>query len=132
MSTVHALGHIEVAGHHALLADALAACRVAGASSRELDARIALAIFPALRTLCPIEPGVWRQDDGNRVRALLYSAARRAAATLVPQGCWIETNKRGTVVLGEYGNWVGAHPVEAIALCIAALDARLAEVSHAH
>lgn len=124
MNTAPILKHIEVPEFHALLASALAACRVASAPSRELDAQIALAVFPALRTLHSIEPGVWRQDDGLRVRALLYTAARRAAATLVPQGCWIETDKRG--------NWVGAHPVKAIALCIAALDAMLVEAPHAH
>lgn len=132
MNTAPTLRHIEVPGSQALLTGALDACRIASAPSRELDARIALAVFPALRTLCPIEPGVWRQDDGLRVRALLYTAARRVAATLVPQGCWIETDKRGTVVLGERGNWVGVHPVEAIALCIAALDAMLVEAPHAH
>ncbi|MDE8650659.1 hypothetical protein [Novosphingobium album (ex Liu et al. 2023)] len=123
---------MEVAGSERTHLDkAVAACRDAGAPSREIDARIALAVFPALRQLNPVGPGVWRQGDGSHVRALLYTATRRAAATLVPQGCWIETGPRGPIVMGELGEWIGLHPIEAIALCIAALDARLAEISHA-
>lgn len=132
MNTVHVPEHMEASNQSSLLADALTACRAVGAPSRTLDARIALAVFPALRTLHAITPGVWRQCDETHVRALLYSATRRAAATLVPQGCWIESDQHGTKVLGERGSWVGVHPVDAIALCIAALAARQAEALHAH
>ncbi|CCW16999.1 hypothetical protein EBBID32_13380 [Sphingobium indicum BiD32] len=35
------------------------------------------------------------------------------------------------IVLGTRGEWYGSHPIDAIALCIAALNARLAEVADA-
>lgn len=45
---------------------------------------------------------------------------------------WIEAGPQGTTVVGELGQWTAHHPVEAIALCMAALDARRAELSYAH
>lgn len=107
-------------------AAAIAACRAADASSRDLDTRIARAVFPALAALRPVEPGVWQGEDGSRVRALRYTGSRIAAATLVPPGCWIDTDGSEVVVAGVEGEWSGTHAVEAIALCIAALRARLA------
>ena len=107
-------------------ASAIAACRAAAAPSRDLDARIARAVFPALAALPVVEPGVWRGEDGGRVRALRYTDSRSAAATLVPPGCWIDAGGPGITVAGAEGEWTGAHAVEAIALCIAALRARLA------
>jgi hypothetical protein len=113
------------------LVAAIAACKAAVVPARALDAQIAAAVFPALVELHSIDAGIWRSRDGTRIRALLYSRSRAAAATLVPPGCWIEADERGTVVAGAAGEWVGAHPVAPIALCIAALDARLAEAAHA-
>ncbi|WP_254515797.1 hypothetical protein [Novosphingobium sp. G106] len=122
---------VRAIGQDDSLVGAIAACKAALAPSREIDARIALAVFPALRGLTSVAPGVWEQHDGGHVRALLYTAACPAAATLVPPGYWIETGPQAVVVLGELGEWIGVHSVEAIALCIAALDARRAELSYA-
>ena len=41
---------------------------LAATASRELDAAIGKSIFPALADLEELEPGIWRQQDGNRVR----------------------------------------------------------------
>lgn len=49
-----------------------------------------------------------------------------------PPGYWIEDAAAGPVVVGELGEWGTFHPVKAIALCIAALYARKAELSCAH
>lgn len=114
------------------LADAIAACEQAQAPGRALDSLIALAVFSALADLPGIETGVWQHEDGSRVRALLYTASRAAAATLVPPGCWIESEGGGHIVVaGADGTWAGTHPEEAIALCIAALRARAATARHA-
>ena len=112
------------------LAAAIAACRRTAAPSRHLDAQIALAVFPALAGLPTVDEAIWLQEDGTRVRALRYSTARTAATTLVPSGCWIDTDTRGSIVCGAHGEWTGAHEIEAIALCIAALSARIAEAAH--
>ena len=114
------------------LAAAVAACQKATAPSRELDSRIAMAVFPALIALPVVEAGIWLQQDGTRVRALRYSEARSAAATLVPAGCWIDNNDWGIIVSGANGEWTGTHPHKAISLCIAALCARIAEVRHGY
>lgn len=103
----------------------IAACRAAAAPSRDLDALIARAVFPALAALPVVEAGVWQGEDGSRVRALRYTGSRSAAATLVPFGCWIDGGGAEITVAGVDGEWTGAHAVEAIALCIAALRARL-------
>nr|WP_047166761.1 hypothetical protein [Sphingomonas sp. Y57] len=107
-------------------ASAIVGCRAAAAPSRELDARIAVVMFPALAALSPVEPGVWQDEDGGRVRALRYTGVWSAAATLVPAGCWIEKGGPAVTVAGAAGEWTGSHPIEPIALCIAALRARLA------
>lgn len=65
-------------------------CDRARGPSRDLDARIALAIFPTMRTLRMLSPGVWARPDGSSVRALRYSSSSVAAMTLVPSGHWIE------------------------------------------
>lgn len=132
MIAVRALCRVRAIGHDDSLVDAISACQGACEPDRDIDARIALAVFPALRSLTVIAPGVWLQDDGNHVRALLYTATCRAAAMLVPSGYWIEAGPQGTTVVGELGQWTAHHPVEAIALCMAALDARRAELSYAH
>jgi hypothetical protein len=113
----------------AALASAIAACQRAAGTSRALDAQIALAVFPALGDLPAVDEGIWVDADGTRVRALRYSASRVAAATLVPPGCWIEPGERGNLIAGAHGEWAGTHEVDAIALCIAALSAKIAELS---
>lgn len=113
-----------------MLLAAIAACRIARAASRALDGEIALATFPSLNDLVRIDAGVWRQRDGSRVRALRYSELRQAAATLVPAGCWVEDRQHGIVVSGALGDWFGEHPLEPVALCIAALEARAAKAGH--
>lgn len=108
---------------------ALVACKGADRSSRELDAGIALAVFPSLAELTSIEAGVWRQADGTHARALRYSSSREAAASIVPPGCWIESGPGRPRVAGPAGEWDGSHEVRAIALCIAALSARIGEAN---
>ncbi len=112
-----------------LLAAAIAACQSSPASSRSLDAEIARAIFAGLADLAVIEQGVWQHGDGSRVRALHYSSQERAAATLVPMGGWMERAGRAAIVHTADGHWAGDHAVEPIALCIAALSARLSQYS---
>jgi hypothetical protein len=112
------------------LAAAIAACQRAVAPSRALDSRIALAVFPALCELSVVDVGIWTHADGTRARALRYSTSRTAATTLVPPGCWIEPGERGNKVAGAHGEWAGTHAIGAIALCIAALSAKIAELAH--
>lgn len=109
----------------AILAAAITACQLARLPSRLLDAQIALAVFPALADLKVIEAGVWRQDDGAPARALRYPSSRFAAATLVPTGCWLEVRRVGTCVCCASPDWFGVHAIGALAICIAALHARL-------
>ena len=105
-------------------------CKRAETPARGLDAEIALVLFPSLRALAPIAPGIWQNTDGSRVRALRYSDSWAAAATIVPSGCWIEAGPAGARVAGPSGEWDGVHEMRAIALCIAALCARIGEDSH--
>jgi hypothetical protein len=109
------------------LSSAIDLCRQAKAPDRQLDVDIARAVFPSLADLHVLEIGVWRHGDGTRVRALRYSASASAARTLVPAGCWIEQSGRQVRVCGARSEWVEAHPVEALAICAAALSARLGE-----
>ena len=105
---------------------AIAVCSRATAAHRQLDAIIASAVFPALGNLPVLGTGVWRHEDGSRVRALRYTASRAAATTLVPAGCWLEDGGHGAArVCGEKGEWEGIHSVEEIAICMAALEARI-------
>lgn len=108
-----------------LLRRAIAACATASAPSRRLDATIGRAVFPGLALLEELEPGIWRRGDGGRVRALNYSRSWTAATTLVPTGCWIEHDCAEVIVVGARGGSRGSHDFLHIALCIAALRARL-------
>jgi hypothetical protein len=73
-----------------------------------------------------LDTAVWRHEDGTRVRALRYSGSRSAATTLVPAGCWLEDGGKGIArVCGPEGKWEGIHAVGEIAICIAALKARI-------
>jgi len=110
---------------HRPLILAIHACRHASAPDRHLDARIALAVFPALGELPMLSTGVWRHSDGSRVRALRYSASCAAAGTLVPAGCWLEIRAGEAQIMEDQGSWSGFHALEAIAICIAALRAQL-------
>lgn len=110
----------------ARLAPVIEACVRATAPGRGLDMRIALAVFPALCELVPVDEGVWRQADGTHARALRYSASRSAALTLVPPGYWLEAEEMAVRVCGASGVWIGIHQLEAIRICIAALRARAA------
>ncbi len=103
----------------------ISSCLAATAPSRELDAAICRAIFPALADLEELEPGIWRQRDGNRVRALNYTRTWSAAATLVPAGCWIEHDCLDVIVMSTEGASRGTHDILTIALCLAALRARV-------
>lgn len=105
----------------------IAECRDATGPDRALDAKIALAVFPALADLPTAEAAIWLQEDGTRVRALRYSATIEAASSLVPAGCWVDYAEDRITVSGPTGQWSGAHRLEVIALCIAALEARSAE-----
>lgn len=113
----------------AALETAMAACRHAERPARILDAEIALALFPSLRALVPVDAGIWRQEDGSHVRALRYSQSWQAAASIVPAGCWIEPGPDGPRVCGPHGDFGGTHEMRAIALCIAALGARIGEAN---
>lgn len=108
---------------------AIIACKRTDRSTRVLDAEIASALFPALSDLVPIEAGIWRHQDGSHVRALRYSSSWAAAASIVPAGCWIEEGPRGPRVCGPEHDWDGHHEMRAIALCIAALGARIGEAN---
>lgn len=105
---------------------AVRACASASAADRQLDAIIASAVFPALTSLPVLDTAVWRHEDGTRVRALRYSDSRSAATTLVPAGCWLEDGGSGIAkVCGPEGEWEGIHSLREIAICIAALKARI-------
>lgn len=99
-------------------------CARAAEPSRSLDAKIATAVFPGLAELEPLEEGVWAGDKGTRVRALRYTGTASCATTLVPAGCWLELREGEIRVCGASGEWAGAHNIEAIGICIAALRAR--------
>src|SRR3546814_13765174 len=59
-------------------------------------------------------------------RSLRYSASHAAATALVPAGCWLEDQGNGAArVCGADGEWEGIHSVKEIAICIAALKARI-------
>lgn len=107
------------------LRGAIASCLAATAPSRELDAAIGKSIFPALADLEELEPGIWRQQDGNRVRALNYTRTWSAAASLVPAGCWIEHDCLDVIVVSAEDRSRGTHDILPIALCLAALRARM-------
>lgn len=109
------------------LQQAIVSCAHATGLSRELDSAIAKAVFPALAALEELEPGIWRHDDGSRVRALNYTRSQAAAATLVPAGCWIEEDGDEIFVIGPGGAWSASHAVKPIALCLAALRSRTPE-----
>ncbi|AYJ84623.1 hypothetical protein D3Y57_00515 (plasmid) [Sphingomonas paeninsulae] len=101
-------------------------CEGASAADRELDARIARAMFPGLADLHPLEIAVWRHGDGSRIRALRYSADKNAAMTLVPIGHWIEADAglRGHVwVYGPRGDEAVSanHDLEPLAISAACL-----------
>lgn len=101
-------------------------CEVAKVADRELDACIALAIFPGLAALERIEIAVWRHSDGSRIRALRYSDNKAAAATLLPAGHWLETDPDATDRIWVYGprtdDAVSArHVSEALAIAAACL-----------
>lgn len=130
MSMLRSPSALAAGSAGAQLAVAIAACQRAITPSRVLDGEIALAVFPALIELPRIEAGIWSQADGTRVRALRYSEACSAAATLVPPGFWIEKDGAHSIVAGAQGSWAGDHAHGAISLCIAALSARVAGAAH--
>lgn len=107
------------------LRSAIASCLAAAAPSRELDAAIGKAIFPALADLEELAPGIWRQQDGSRVRALNYTRTWSSAASLVPAGCWIEHDCLDVIVMSARDASRGTHDILTIALCVAALRARM-------
>jgi hypothetical protein len=109
----------------ALMSRAIKACMLATAASRGLDATICAAAFPSLAEMEELEPGIWRGSNGERVRALRYSRIWKAAATLVPAGCWIEHDCDDVVVCGPDGEARGTHDIFPIALCLAAMRARV-------
>jgi hypothetical protein len=112
-------------GLHPLM-DAAEACETSGGPDRGLDARIALAVFPALHDLPQLGIAVWQHPDGSRIRALRYSFTPTAAATLVPAGHWLEQDPIAAHRMWVYGPCSGAaasarHPVPALAISAAAL-----------
>lgn len=111
------------------LAELAYECLAARCPSRELDARIAMAVFPMLRDLVTPATGVWIHPDGRRVRALRYSSSRNAASTLVPLGHWIEEiGPRHTISVHSHRlsrrPTTATHPIAALAVTAAALRAR--------
>lgn len=102
--------------------------KIAREPSRALDALIATATFPALPEHRCGTNGVWIQEDGPRVRALRYSDSYKAAATLTLPGHWIEAHDTGYMIVGPDGEWCGTHEGDTLALCLAALRARFAEL----
>ena len=117
----------------ALMSRDIKACMLATAASRGLDATICAAAFPSLAEMEELEPGIWRGSNGERVRALRYSRIWKAAATLVPAGFWIEHDCGDVIVHGSDGEARGNHDILPIALCLAAMRARvLAQESREH
>ncbi|WP_395336886.1 hypothetical protein WBP06_20905 [Novosphingobium sp. BL-8H] len=51
---------MDAYAQHDILEAAIRACKHARQPARDLDAEIALALFPSLRELSPVEPGIWR------------------------------------------------------------------------
>lgn len=112
------------------LAELAYRCIAAGEPSRELDAKIAMGVFPELRKFVVLTPGVWAHADGGRVRALRYSGSFAAAASLVPAGDWFEeeTGPRHRILVHSHRLSLppasATHAVAALALAAAALLAR--------
>ena len=88
----HELGAATTFGQAKEFQDLARLCEVAAAADRELDARIACAVFPGLAHLARLDIAVWSHDDGSRIRALRYTGEPAAAAMLVPPGHWIEAD----------------------------------------
>lgn len=109
------------------LLHAIHECERSHGPSRELDAKIAIAVFPALAELPELGPGIWQNADGSRVRALHYSSVWKAAATLPPAGHWIDKDEGLVSVSGPDGVWTAHHPNQTIALCLASLRSRAAD-----
>lgn len=74
-----------------------------GAPDRQLDARIAVAVFPALGDLPRIDEAAWLHPDGSRVRALRYTFAIATAMTLIPPGHWLEQDAEFSGRVWIYG-----------------------------
>jgi hypothetical protein len=112
------------------LAELAYRCIAAGEPSRELDAKIAMGIFPDLRKLVMLTPGVWVHPDGGRVRALRYSGSFSAASSLVPAGKWFEEEAGPRHTFSVHSHRLSQPPVSAthgiaaLALAAAALLAR--------
>jgi hypothetical protein len=99
-----------------------------GAPDRQLDARIAAAVFPALSSLPRIDEAVWQHADGSRVRALRYTFAIEAAMTLIPSGHWLEQDTGLPGRFWVYGSGAGdnvsaTNSLPALAVSAAALRA---------
>lgn len=109
------------------LSDTIHECERLASPSRELDAKIAVAVFPALADLPALAPGIWRHEDGSRIRALRYSSSWSAAATLPAAGHWIDVDQNTVRVSGPNGVWTASHPDKTIALCLASLLSRAVE-----
>ncbi|MGH6780659.1 MAG: hypothetical protein ACREB5_00945 [Sphingomonadaceae bacterium] len=114
----------EASSFGAALLAAADACEHAACATRDLDVRIALAVFPSLRDLPAVDEAVWRDPDGMRVRALHYSSSTVAASTLVPPGCWIEWDGDEVRILNGFCIGRSRHSVKSLALSAAALRAR--------
>lgn len=113
----------------AALLGAAAACEVAAWPDRLLDARIALAVFPAMRLLPVIAVAIWRHPDGSRIRALNYTSSPFSAMTLLPSGHWLEKEPSPSLVfwarsLDSIDDVSGNHTVSALAIAAALLRAR--------
>lgn len=112
------------------LAELAYRCIAAGEPSRELDAKIAMGIFPELRKFVMLTSGVWVHPDGGHVRALRYSGSFAAASSLVPAGdCFEErAGPRHTISVHSHRRSLppasATHGIAALALAAAALLAR--------
>lgn len=105
-------------------------CDIAIGPSRELDAQIALALYPGLLDLKEAKCGVWLEPDGNPITAPRYSSCPIAAKALVPEGCRIAREpKRPIEILAAHGGepvGTGYHRDDALAILAAALRAHAA------
>lgn len=105
-------------------------CDIAIGPSRELDAQIALALYPALLTLDEVECGVWLGPKGSPITAPRYSFCSTAAGSLVPDGCQLtSTAKRPIEIVSPHGGapiGAGYHRDETLAILAAALRAHAA------
>jgi len=113
--------------------DLIARLEAAPEGSRELDAEIAVAVWPKLADYAPDTkrgPGHWISPKDGPVYAENYTTSIDDALTLVPEGRRFKVGRDddGTGYASVGGPRIVMSATPALALCIACLRTR--EVSH--